>query len=143
MKKTLILLSLIFTIYSTKAQTGGGVIDTLVYLKSIVTNKAQYIGQPFSVLSNSLQILIKHFSPYANEHACINKETSTGFAFYFLNSANEVYLTYPELVIKWQTGGLNKIISRQIWNTNNGGMWLQNAASFYNNAIIADIYIIE
>ena len=84
-----------------KAQTYG-VPDTLSYLQSIVANKAQFTGQPFSVLLDSLKIQIKFFSPFGAIPHDKNKETSTSFAFYFPQTEDEMYLTYPKLRISWQ-----------------------------------------
>ena len=66
MKKFFLILVVVITTFTkdVKAQTYG-VPDTLAYLLSIVSNKAQYIGQPFSVLKNNLQIQIKYFQLFA------------------------------------------------------------------------------
>jgi hypothetical protein len=117
------------------AQTAS---DTLTYLQSIVINKAQYIGQPFSILMNNLQLQIKFFSPFAAIHSKRFKETSTSFAFYFPQNADEIYLTYPCLKIYWQPY-LNGQQSDIIWENNNGGGWNSAAATFYSTAIISDI----
>ena len=81
MKSIIILaLALTFTTRSSlKAQTG--VPDTLAYLQTIVQNKAQYIGQPFSKLMDSLQIQIKLSFPVAELPYDRFKETSTSFSF--------------------------------------------------------------
>ena len=95
MKKIIILLFIaLFAITKSNAQTTA-VTDTLAYLKSIEANKALYIGQPFSVLMDSLKINIKFFSPFASIPYDKNKETSTSFSFYFPQNAEEIYLTYP------------------------------------------------
>ena len=62
MKKILVIM-LLFIAFAkeSKAQTYG-VPDTLAYLQNIVASKAQYIGQPFTVLLNDLQIQVKFFS---------------------------------------------------------------------------------
>lgn len=121
---------------------GANLSDTLSYLKTIVDDKANYIGKPFSVLLNNLQIQIKHFSPIADINEDKNKETATFFSFYFPQSADEIYLTYPCLRVSWQTS-LNAAISRSLYKTNNGGGWTQAVVDFYKNAIIADIDIFE
>ncbi len=121
----------------------GGVPDTLAYLQTIVANKANYIGQPFSALFNNLQIQTKYFHPIrGGGHYDSNKETSTHFSFYFPQSADELYLTYPCLVIYWQTP-LNANHSFSLYNTNNGGGWTTAVANFYTNGIIADIKVWE
>ncbi len=58
MKKILSIISIVL-VKNTSAQSG--VPDTLAYLQNIVTNKAQYLGQPFSVLYNAFQIQVKYF----------------------------------------------------------------------------------
>jgi hypothetical protein len=141
MKKTVLILIIIIITFAknTKAQTG--VPDTLAYLQSIVANKAQYIGQPFSVLQNNLQIQIKYFQPFAAIHYDKDKETSTSFAFYFPNNADEIYLTFPKLKIYWQPY-LNITQSLGIAHGNRG-VWSSTAQAFYANGIIKDIQIRE
>lgn len=114
--------------------------DTLAYLQSIVANKAQYIGQPFSTLYSNLSIQIKFFSPVADIHHNKSKETATRFSFFFPQSADDMYLTYPLLRISWQPF-LNATQSDVIWESNNGGEWNTSAYNFYKNAIIADIKV--
>jgi hypothetical protein len=122
MKKIIILLFIaLFAITKSNAQTTA-VTDTLAYLKSIEANKALYIGQPFSVLMDSLKINIKFFSPFASIPYDKNKETSTSFSFYFPQNAEEIYLTYPSLEIYWLPY-LNDTQSRTLslaiaWQTN-------------------------
>lgn len=115
--------------------------DTLAYLQTIVANKAQYIGQPFSVLLNNLQIQIKYFSPFASIHHNKSKETSTLFSFYFPLSVADHYLSYPRLEIYWQPY-LNAIQSNILFDNNNGG-WVPTVVSYYTSGIIADIQILE
>lgn len=140
MKKIFLILFITTLTKNLKAQTG--VPDTLAYLQSIVVNKSQYIGQPFSVLYNNLQIQVKYFSPFSAIHYDKNKETSTSFSFYFpQNGLDDFYLTYPKLEIYWQPY-LSAIQSESIWG-NSGGQWNTSAYNFYKNAIIADIKVRE
>ena len=143
MKKMFVILFLTAVISAkvTKAQTVG-VPDTLAYLQTIVANKSQYIGQPFSILLNNLQIQIKYFHPRRDIVYDISKETSTRFGFYFPQSANELYLTYPSLEIYWQPY-LNANQSDALWENNNGGGWSTAVAAFYANGIITDIKVRE
>lgn len=144
MKKSFIILLILIITVSVKnanAQTTG-VPDTLVYLQTIVNNKAQFVGKPFSVLMDSLKIQIKHFWPNRSIVYDITKEPSTQFSFYFPQSADEVYLTYPCLEIYWQTP-LNGNQSDVLWESNNGGGWSSAVAAFYANGIIADIKVRE
>jgi hypothetical protein len=144
MKKIFIILIITFSsVLSTKADAQPyGVPDTLAYLQSIVANKAQFVGQPFSVLQDSLKIQIKFFSPFARIPHDKTKETSTSFSFYFPQTAEEIYLTYPALEIYWQPY-LNANQSHSLYNFNDGGSWSTSVADFYANAIIADIKIVE
>jgi hypothetical protein len=102
--------------------------DTLAYLQTIVANKAQYIGQPFSFLKNSLQIEIKYFSPFSGKRHKKDKETSTSFAFYIPTSQFNHYLSYPRLRVFWNPY-LNATQSNQLWEINNG-LWGQSIESF-------------
>ncbi|MCB0740828.1 MAG: hypothetical protein R2796_10545 [Chitinophagaceae bacterium] len=138
-KLTIIAFLIIANIPKTKAQ---GVPDTLTYLNSIVANKNNYIGQSFSLLKNNLQIEIKYFQSFAAIHYNKDRETSTSFAFYFPNDADEIYLTFPKLEIYWQTP-LNINQSGLLWGNNNGGGWSTAVYNFYKNAIIADIKVRE
>ncbi len=124
---------------STKETKAQGVLDTLAYLNTIVTNKSNYIGQSFSVLYNNLQIQIKYFSPFSAIHYDKNKETSTEFCFYFPQNEGEIYLTYPSLEIYWQPY-LNAAQSDVLFG-NTGGGWTTAVANFYVNGIIADIKV--
>ncbi len=140
MKKILLILAIILAnTENAKAQTG--VPDTLAYLQSVVDNKAQYIGQPFSTLLNNLQVQIKYFHPRRHIIYDISKETSTRFAFYFpQDGLDDYYLTYPSLEISWQTS-LNANQSDIFWNNSDGGGWTTAVANFYSSGIIADIKI--
>ncbi len=142
MKKIFIVILIVFTsfIKGAKAQTNG-VQDTLAYLQTIVANKTQFIGQPFSTLMDSLKIQIKFFSPFSGIHYDITKETSTDFSFYFSQNTNNYYLTYPRLEVFWQLP-LNATQSDSLWETN-GGIWSSAVAAFYANGIIKDIQIRE
>lgn len=139
MKKTLLILLLVTCAYKSNAQ----VPDTLAYLKSIVANKGFYIGEPFSVLQNNLQIQIKYYSGFPGNPDDTRQETSTSFSFYFpINGKDDFYLTYPKMDIIWQVP-LNRIQSDIIWSNNNFGGWSAAASAFYANAIIKDIRIRE
>lgn len=107
-------------------------------MQTIIANKSQYIGQPFSTLLSNLQIQVKYFHLRRGIIHNISKETSTRFSFYFPQTSNEMYLTYPSLEIYWQIP-LNANQSDSIWETNNGGGWNSTVSAFYANAIIADI----
>lgn len=126
--------STLFT--SAQAQTAG-VPDTLAYLQSIVANKSQFIGQPFSKLSDSLKIQIKYFSPFGGIHYDKSKETSTSFSFYFPQTMDEFYRTYPHLEVYWQPY-LNNTQAIALFNQHDGG-WVPAVIGYYSTGIIADI----
>lgn len=121
------------------AQTYG-IPDTLAYLQSIVQDKRQYVGWPFSKLMDSLKIEIKFFSPFAALHYNKTKETSTSFAFNFPFIAQEIQKIYPCLEVYWQPY-LNANESSALYTQNNGGGWTSSVAAFYASGIIADIKI--
>ncbi len=143
MKKYIIAVFIVFgfCVKSSNAQNTQ-VTDTLQYLQLIVSNKTQYVGQPFSKLLDSLQIQIKHFSPFSANSYDISKETSTSFSFYYPNTIDDFYLTYPKLEIVWQLP-LNAIQSDALWENNNGGGWSPVVKNFYAVGIIADIKVRE
>lgn len=142
MKNILIIMIIFLSAFINKADAqNNGLPDTLVYLQNIVTNKSNYIGRPFSVLLNDLQIQIKFFSPFGIIPYDKTKETSTSFAFYFPNSALDHYLSYPRLRISWQPY-LDNIYSNSLHDQFNGG-WVPTVISYYSNAIISDIEIRE
>ena len=140
MKSIIILaLALTFTTRSSlKAQTG--VPDTLAYLQTIVQNKAQYIGQPFSKLMDSLQIQIKLFFPVAEFPYDRFKETSTSFSFFFTATVDDLYLSYPMLEVIWQTPG-DAAQSRLLRKQYRSMGWNTVIANHYSARVIADIYI--
>lgn len=120
------------------------VTDTLNYLRYVVSNKQQFIGQPFSVLNDSLKIQIKYFSPYGAYHFDQSRETHSRFGFNFRNNFAEFYLTYPGIQITWQQP-LDLVLAYQIAQgyENTGFAWGTRAYQHYSNAIIKDIRIIE
>jgi hypothetical protein len=135
MKKIITIIIFSVAIYAKgNAQTAS---DTLTYLQSIVINKAQYIGQPFSVLASSMPLSIKYFHPERGNIHHVSQETSTRLAFYFPQTVDDLDLTYPSIEVYWQPC-VNAQESTIIWNNNNSG-WNAAAAAFYSNAIIADI----
>lgn len=139
MKKVITILVFIILTKVTIAQSYG-VPDTLLYLQTIVANKSQYIGQPFSFLCNNLQVQIKSFSPFPGIPSNKNKETSTSFSFYLPQTGlDDFYLTYPKLEIYWQVP-LNAYQSGILFR-NSGGAWNSNIYDFYKNGNISDIIL--
>jgi len=123
-----------------KAQTTG-VSDTLGYLKSIVANKAFYINKPFSILQDSLRINIKYFNQKTGIGYNLSKETSTSYGFFFPQSNEDFYLTYPRIEVFWKMP-LDAVVSWSLYKTYAGG-WSSAVANFYSTGIIADIKIRE
>ena len=142
MKNIIIVIFFMLSAFSknVNAQTVPPISDTLSYLQSIVNNKSQYIGQPFSVLMDSLQIQIKFFSPFAGIHHDKTKETSTSFSFYFPTNHEEIYLTYPSLDIYWHPY-LNSTQSHLLYSQYRTVGWCPTIKSFYSTGMIADIRV--
>lgn len=116
-------------------------IDTLGYLRTIIANKTNYIGQPFSTLLKDLKIQIDRFAPIGSIPSDTSRETSTSFSFYFPRSAAEYELTFPKLNISWEPY-LNATSSRYLFRKYNGGGWTQEVINFYSTAIIKDMDIL-
>jgi hypothetical protein len=141
MKKALLILVLFFACKNTTA-IAQGVPDTLQYLKTIVQNKSQYIGQPFSKLLADLKIGIIYFNynirpvPYDR-----SKERSSAFSFYFPARNEDFNLAYPFLEIIWKEP-LNALRSGSIYDQS-GGRFSSEARLFYLSGIIEDIKILE
>lgn len=136
MKKIIFIITLAFIVYSegVKAQT-----DTLSILQNIITNKANYIGQPFSVLLNQLSLEIKYFSPSRANSNNRYKEPSTQFSFYFPWNPGELYRTRPCLRIYWQPY-LNRTTSMSLFSQAKGA-WSSAVASHYTSQIIQNIIL--
>lgn len=139
MKKIFVILLFLTTLVFSK-ENKAQVPDTAAYLQSLVSSKAQFVGQPFSVLMDSLKIQIKYFSPFGAIPHDKNKETSTSFSFIFPQTEDDLYLTYPKLEIYWQSY-LNAIQSWELYKNNSGGGWSSAVAAFYANGIVVDIKI--
>lgn len=139
MKK--LILILIIAAASLNSQAQYGVPDTLAYLQTLVANKNQFIGQPFSKLSDSLRVQIKYFSPFPSLPYDKDKETSTTLAFYKPNTPGQVYLIYPCIEVYWYPF-LNASQSNVLYG-NTGGGWTTNVAAFYSNGVVADIKLID
>jgi len=118
--------------------------DTLNYLRYIVSNKQQFIGQPFNVLKDSLKIDIKYFCPFGAYHFDQSKETHSRFGFNFSDNLEDFYLTYPGINITWQQP-LNLVLAYQIAQgyENTGTAWGTRAYQHYASAIIKDISLVE
>jgi hypothetical protein len=120
------------------------VTDTLGYLRYLVANKQLFIGQPFSVLNDSLKIQIKYFSPFGAYHSDQSLETHSRFAFNFKNTLADFYLTYPGLQITWQQP-LDLTLAYQIAQgyENTGFAWGTRAYQHYANAVVKDVRLVE
>ena len=140
MKK--VLLILVVFLHAKAQLRAQGVPDTLQYLKTIVQNRSQYIGQPFSKLLKDLEINIQYFSPDGGIWHDRSKETSTSFSFYFPTRAEDINLAYPFLKIIWKDP-LNALQSGSIYDQSDRGRFSSEARLFYLSGIIEDIKILE
>ena len=140
MKK--VLLILVVFLHAKAQLRAQGVPDTLQYLKTIVQNRSQYIGQPFSKLLKALEINIQYFSPDGGIWHDRSKETSTSFSFYFPTRAEDINLAYPFLKIIWKDP-LNALQSGSIYDQSDRGRFSSEARLFYLSGIIEDIKILE
>ncbi|MBC7935740.1 MAG: hypothetical protein H7Y86_10360 [Rhizobacter sp.] len=138
MKKIALIIVVTLVSKATEAQIYG-VPDTLAYLQTLVANKSQFIGQPFSKLADSLKLQIKYFIPFESLSYDVTKETSTTFAFYKPLTADSVYLIYPCFEVHWYPY-LNSSQSETLFGYFGGG-WAPNVCAFYSPGIVADIKI--
>jgi hypothetical protein len=119
--------------------------DTASYLRYIVANKHQFIGQPFSTLYNFLQISPKMFTPHADLHHNYYAETRITLSFKFVSTAEELSTTYPHLGIVWQPPYLNRQegLDMKFLYQRQGVGWNTVIYNRYQNIIIKDIYILQ
>lgn len=132
--KKLVFIVVIFLAKGVSGQTSP-ITDTLAYLKQIEAQKSTFIGQPFSVLKDSLKIGIQFFGPIQALHYAKDKETSTRF--YFINPQKMEDFSYRYIEVYWQTP-LNADVSSQIFDDATTG-WNGQALSFYSSGIIANL----
>ena len=111
-----------------------------ICFKNIVANKANYIGQPFSVFLAKMPIGIKYFEPSRGLPHNKNAEPSTQLLFYFPQNISELNKTFPKLEIVWEPI-LNRTTSASLF-TQYRGAWSSLIASHYNSAVISDIIVI-
>lgn len=148
MKHTIVLflLSLLLLPKLCNAQTyPTPITDTASYLRYIVTNKQQFVGQPFSTLYNFLQISPKMFTPFAHIHHNRFAETNITLAFKFAATAEDLSDTYPKLGIEWQPPYLNRQegLALMYLYERQGIGWNGVIYNRYKNIIIKDIYILQ
>ena len=135
--KKIFFIGFIFIIAITSKVKAQPNIDTLAVLQTIVANKANYIGQPFSVLLSQLPISIKYFLPIPRANKRY-EERHTSFSFYYSQDANRMY---PSLEIDWQVP-LNQTLSYSLW-TQTSGAWTSVHSAHYANGIIKDIAVVK
>lgn len=140
MKRIIFIFLITISVFAgdTKAQA---VPDTLAYLQTIVNNKGNYVGQPFSVLLNQMPIQIKYFIPLPGSSCNRYKECVTSFSFYFPQNSEQKNLTYPRLDISWQTPN-NQSQSLSLYFQLNGA-FDPIVSSYYSSGLISDIKLRE
>ena|SRR6218665_2065142 len=110
--------------------------DTLNYLKQFETNKANYIGQPFSKLLNDMtQIQPKTIwatSNFKNKNQVISS---------MMNFCNKEYSFYNviTLLVEWQTPILKNEI--KYYEQLNHFYFTNDEKNFYGSKIIKDIKV--
>ena len=110
-------------------------LDTLNYLKQFEAHKANYIGQPFSVLLNNMTLMQPKTVWPKSPH---NKNIRTGSMFIF-NHKELSYHNAIVLYIEWETplpSSETKALS-----TANQFYFTNDEKSFYGNKIIKDIRV--
>lgn len=146
MKKTILFTIIICFANIAKAQGyPTPVSDTLRYLRYVVSNKQIYIGQPFSLLHNDLLINVKLFRPFGDIHFQKNSETLLSLSFKYAATADDLYATYPRLVVVWQAPYLYLPVSDSLRETykRQGIGWNVPLYNRYKDLIIRDIYVHE
>jgi hypothetical protein len=112
--------------------------DTLNYVKSFETNKAQYIGKPFSVLLNALgKVQPKTVFPVGYIFENINVKPESRFQF-----KDRRYLYAHDAVIlriEWQT----PLPSETVYNMRikNDALFTNEEKTYYSSKIVKDIMV--
>ncbi|UOU97951.1 hypothetical protein MUU74_15830 [Chryseobacterium daecheongense] len=111
-------------------------LDTLRYLKTFETNKAEYIGKPFSyLLSKMTKIQPKTvwIVPNSNDSTVLQKSL---FRFYDMNYP---IMNETKMLITWKIGLPYKTVN---FNTRRNKFYFSDSErKFYENKIIEDILI--
>ncbi|HNP33975.1 MAG TPA: hypothetical protein PKN96_11845 [Flavobacterium sp.] len=123
--------------FSSEAQSS----DTLTYLNHIVATKSNYIGRPFSVLLDSLQLPIKAFNISTYRSQNLKKESSILIGFAYANTPETIDLTFPRLEIIWQIPN-DAIATWDLYRIYDGA-WNPSVQGYYQNKIILDLFVIE
>ncbi len=140
MKKITLIILLVIVVLTHVKQTNAQVLDTVAYIKTIIANKNQYVGKPFSVLLKDLKINIKYFSPFAGIHYDISKETSTSFWFIKPSLSRMSDFSAPRLDISWNPY-LNNDNAMSLWKRVDGD-WTSESTGFYQGGIVSDIMLL-
>ncbi len=112
----------------------GQVSDTLVYVKSFETNKAEYINQPLSKLLNNMTQL-QPKSIWSDE--TLIKTYNSMFKFNNMEDSFDVGTV--NMVIFWQTP--IPATETEYYENKNHFYFTNDERNFYGNKIVKDIYV--
>ena len=136
MKNTIILLGFFCTtMLVCKSQSSR--IDTLQYLINIEKSKQNYVGKPFAVLINSLEIKpLSAFSVFASN----DKNSLVETAFFFENTIDRVKAGSIRMIIIWQEKSKNIQEAWKLEKKGTNGL-TNEQIQFYHGKKIKDIVI--
>lgn len=133
MKKVITLFFFALFVNAAAAQT----LDTLTYLRTFEQQKAQYIGQSFSVLLNAMtQVQPKSVWRGRN----FRKKNQIPFSsFYFVNPSNMMSQGSIYMIIDWQTP--IPLVDVNYYTNRNHYNFTIEEQQFYGTKIIKDIRV--
>ena len=123
--------------FAIMAKSAAAQIDTLAYLKTFEQQKAQYIGQPFSVLLTAMgQIQPKTVWGGRN----IRHKTQIPYCtFYFVSPNNAFSSGVIYMIIDWQT--TIPLQDVNYYTNKNHDNFTNEERQFYGSKIIKDILV--
>ncbi|GAA5096026.1 hypothetical protein GCM10023210_29390 [Chryseobacterium ginsengisoli] len=127
--KTIIKILIILTIFPF-SKVNAQVSDTLAYVKNFETNKANYIGQPFSKLLNEMNLL-------QPKSLCTNQPRYSLIK--FSNAADEFNIGTVNMIITWETP--LPATETEYYENKNHFYFTNDERSYYGNKIIKNISI--
>ncbi len=133
MKKIITTFFLALVINNATAQT----LDTLNYLRTFEQQKAQYIGQPFSVLLNAMNQV--QFVSVRGGRNIRNKTQIPYCSFYFVNRPNMFTYGAIKFVIEWQTP--IPLVNINYYTNRNHYYFTNEEQQFYGSKTIKDIRV--